>query len=370
MKTRGLSWGWTEWRPILFALLLGAGLATAAAAETRTAPGGSREGGRGASATARSATRVPPSGPSEAAVTHRSSSRGGGDTVSSSRPRGDSRHYRDSRYRRPGYRPHPRPGVRFSYSAYWPLWHYGVYLGWPYFNYWNDWFLYPTGVQQAQALGLGALDLDVSPERAHVYLDGQYLGVCDDYDGFPDYLWLEPGTYDLVFYLDGYRTVAHQVTVRSGVKLDFNDRMVPGESVRPEDLPSKSVERREERLRRDREAATAAGAVQGEREEAWRTRRESGYEPGAEPATPSEVLDARGEPGRLQLRVVPPDASVYLDGRFLGTGEDLARLHSSLLVDAGRHRLEIVRPGYESLRKEFTAAPGEEVVLDLQLEEE
>jgi len=42
----------------------------------------------------------------------------------------------------------------------------------------------------------------------------------------------------------------------------------------------------------------------------------------------------------------------------------------SLLVDAGRHRLEIVRPGYESLRKEFTAAPGEAVVLDLQLEEE
>ena len=36
-----------------------AGLATAAAAETRTAPGGSREGGRGASATARSANGWP-----------------------------------------------------------------------------------------------------------------------------------------------------------------------------------------------------------------------------------------------------------------------------------------------------------------------
>ena len=67
---------------------------------------------------------------------------------------------------------------------------------------------------------------------------------------------------------------------------------------------------------------------------------------------------------------MPADASIYLDGRFLGTGEELARLHSSLLVDAGSHRLQVVRPGYESVEKEFVAVAGEVVELKLKLDEE
>jgi hypothetical protein len=267
----------------------------------------------------------------------------------------------------PHYRGYPRVYPRY----YGPSWNYGIYWGWPYlYGSWGYPYHYPPAVYSGRAQGLGALDLDVNPERAQVFLDGQYLGVCDDFDGFPDYLWLEPGTYDLVFFHEGYRTVAHQVTVRTGLRIDFNDRMVPGEAVRPEDLPSKSVERREERLRRDREAAEEARAAQTARDEAWRTRRETTRRETGEPAAGADHLDVRSEPGRLQLRVVPADASIYLDGRFLGTGEELARLRSSLLVDAGSHRLEVVRPGYESVEKEFVAIAGEEVELRLELEEE
>ena len=88
---------------------------------------------------------------------------------------------------------------------------------------------------------LGALDLDVSPGRTQIYLDGQYVGIVDQYDGLPSYLLLEQGTYELVFYLDGYRTLVRRVTIIPGTKLGVKDSLEPGPSVRPEDLVSREL---------------------------------------------------------------------------------------------------------------------------------
>jgi hypothetical protein len=83
---------------------------------------------------------------------------------------------------------------------------------------------------------MGALDLDVSPGRTQVYLDGQKIGTADDFDGWPRYLRLPKGRYEIVFYLDGYKTLVRQVTVYPGLVIDVDDRMEPGASIRPEDL--------------------------------------------------------------------------------------------------------------------------------------
>ena len=82
----------------------------------------------------------------------------------------------------------------------------------------------------------GALDLDVSPGRTQVYIDGQYLGIVDRYDGWPSYLWLERGTYEIVFYLDGYRTLARRVTIQPELVIKLDDRLKPGPSIRPEEF--------------------------------------------------------------------------------------------------------------------------------------
>ena len=74
------------------------------------------------------------------------------------------------------------------------------------------------------------------------------------------------------------------------------------------------------------------------------------------------------EPGWVRFQVLPPDAAVYLDGRFLGNGHELARLHDDLVVAPGRHALEVVRPGYEAERREFTLEPGEVRVVDVKLQ--
>lgn len=279
-------------------------------------------------------------------------------------------------------------GVHYGYPWGWWPWYYGAYDSPHYRGY--------RGGGYYDEADMGALDLDVSPGRTEVHLDGQFLGTVDAFDGWPQYLWLDRGTYDLVLYLDGYRTVAKQITVYPGVVLDVGDRLEPGESVRPEDLVTKTHERRDARLEQDREMRDKAARDrldERERMEEWRERareRRGAREDDEDTEEVEEVdavdeptlgdrddrgddgdddrsLDARGEPGRVRLDVEPGDASIYLDGRFIGTGDDLAKLHSGLLVDAGEHRLAVVRPGRRSEEREFRVAAGQEVELEIEL---
>ncbi len=202
----------------------------------------------------------------------------------------------------------------------------------------------------------GALDFDVSPERAEIWVDGARIGVADDFDGFPNYLWLEKGTYDVAIYLPDFKTIARQYSIYPGLVIDVEDRLERGESVHPADLVPKSHERRDERLRRDREAQEEARRA-SEGAESW------------SPRSPrDESLDVRGEPARVRLDVLPEDASVYLDGRFLGTGRDLSRLRAGLLVDSGTHTLEVVRPGYAPSRRTIEVAAGSDQEVEVELE--
>jgi len=64
------------------------------------------------------------------------------------------------------------------------------------------------------------------------------------------------GTYDVAFYLDGYKTVARQISIYPGNVIDIDDRMESGPSVRPEDLATKTHERRDEASERGAGAGT------------------------------------------------------------------------------------------------------------------
>lgn len=250
----------------------------------------------------------------------------------------------------------PSIGIGWGYPWGHPWGGYGFYgygAGWGY----PGWGSYPV-VYPTAGLNYGALDLDVSPERAEIWIDGNLAGVADDFDGFPEYLWLEKGTYDVAIYLDGYKTLARQYSIYPGLVIDVEDRLEPGEAVHPSQLATTSHERRDERLRRDRERQEELGMVeQGE------------PRPLAPVEEPGE-LDARGEPGRLFLTVAPEDASVYLDGRFLGTGRELARLRAGLIVDPGEHTLQVVRPGREEQSRTFRIDAGRDLELGIELSED
>jgi hypothetical protein len=383
------------------AALLLAVLAPAAALADREEPrSASRE--RGASsgdrtAVPRSSTPSTPSTPSSPSA--RSPERGTSDPGSAARVpddrRGDRRDRAEDRHRHRGSDPwywhNPYyPYYSGWYGGYWSSIFWGHY-GWPWYypapygygyGDYGRYGGYGHYGRRASDFDLGALDLDVSPAKTEVYVDGEYLGRVDSFDGFPQYLWLEDGTYDLVLFREGYQTIARQVTVRPGIVMQVDHELERGESVRPENLGTKSHVRRDRRLRYEREAREGAGEMDDDEEEmkdeAEEQDADSGREAAAEAAEAaaeeagdgreSVRRDARTDPGRVRLEVRPEDASVYLDGRFLGTGSELGRLHSGLLVDRGEHRLAVVRPGYRQRELEFEVEAGEELELEVELE--
>jgi hypothetical protein len=253
----------------------------------------------------------------------------------------------------------------YGYGPYWGVWSswwwpYGPYRGYGY-RYYDD--RYDRDYDE----GYGALDLDVWPEEVEVYVDGERVGIADDFDGCPSFLWLPHGTYDVVFYHPGFRTLARQYSIYRGVIVDVEDRMERGEAVRPEDLPATSTINRDARMRRNEERAEAARA----REE-WRERRDRAADVTVEQVEDEDMAEAGAAErvARLHLRVTPADASVYLDGNFLGTGREMEQLSAGLVLTPGSHRLQVVRPGYESEDVSFDSDPGEALELRVDLEEE
>ncbi len=83
----------------------------------------------------------------------------------------------------------------------------------------------------AKQVGLGAVDLNVKPKKAEVYVDGEYEGLARNFDGYPAYLWLSEGVHQVVLFHNGRKTEAREFTVRKGEVIDFALRMQDGEAV-------------------------------------------------------------------------------------------------------------------------------------------
>jgi len=255
----------------------------------------------------------------------------------------------------------------WGYPYYWSPYRWGWWLGWSWwYPSWGYSYPYPYGYPQYGGgvyphggAALGALDTDVWPARAQIWIDGRYVGFVDQFDGFPRFLWLEKGTYDVVFYLEGYRTLARQYTVYPGLVIDVEDRLEPGESIHPTELAPAATPRADAREREEGERATAD-------EPEWERRVRADRETARGPDAAAADLDSGG---RLVLAVRPADAAVYLDGEFIGTAGELSDRPRGLAVELGGHELSVVRPGYAPRKIKFEVEAGDELTLDIDLEE-
>ncbi len=118
-------------------------------------------------------------------------------------------------------------GHHYRYSGY--GYGYGNYYG-------HSRYEIARTTLQAQAAGLGGVELNVRPRKAQVYVDGQRLGKAGNFDGFPGYLWLEKGTHELALYKDGYLTVVQELTIIPGAIQEVKLRLAPGKSVPPDEF--------------------------------------------------------------------------------------------------------------------------------------
>jgi hypothetical protein len=279
--------------------------------------------------------------------------------------------------RTPAERRHPRPGTgtgrrsAFYYGSpyyYSPYAHgfgyyspydrfYGGYYGYsPYYYsgyYGYSPYYYGYG-RSAYGYRTGSLRLLVEPREARVYVDGYYAGIVDDFDGIFQRLNLSPGRHEIALKLEGFRTyrvrvyvpldqtvkIHHRMDPGSGSEIDEATVGVPLDDARYDDRSddrsdnrSDDRDRYDERTRRDRD-------------------------------DPAYASPDSGEMGALRLEVQPADASVYVDGDFKGSARQLR----ALTLPAGRHRVEIVRPGFRTVEREVEIHPGRTTDLDVNLD--
>jgi hypothetical protein len=61
--------------------------------------------------------------------------------------------------------------------------------------------------------------------------------------------------------------------------------------------------------------------------------------------------------GAVRIKVTPRDAEVYVDGYFAGNVDDFDGVFQSLKVETGGHKIEIRKPGFESLQFDVHVQP-------------
>ena len=90
----------------------------------------------------------------------------------------------------------------------------------------------------AMMTGYGALNMDVKPGQAEVWVDGKFVAEAKDLDGYPSYLWLKEGVHHVVVYKGGYQRFEEDIEVQRGLKKDLRIRMDKGDSDSPGRRPA------------------------------------------------------------------------------------------------------------------------------------
>jgi hypothetical protein len=262
-------------------------------------------------------------------------------------------------------------------------WGWGWGWGWPgYYGYYGPGYerVYGPAAQWA------TIDTDVSPEEAQVYLDGRYIGIADDFDGYPDYLYLKPGRYRIEFRLEGYETLTRQVEARPGMTLDFTDKLHKIAGARQYgsyERPKQQGEVLRYYGKRRGSAAAIDPSSQPPESSVSAPEGDEDQAPPVETRAPARrpSRDQYGERGewrdsrssraeartRLRLNVEPSDAAVYVDNRFVGTAEEVNSLERGVSVSPGKHTVTVSRPGFRDKTSDVTVEQGRTETLEISL---
>lgn len=210
------------------------------------------------------------------------------------------------------------PGARvppYSYPTY------PTYPSYPWF-WFQYYYLYPNRYLPSPrwywpVTLSGRLRLEIDQKDASVYVDGYYVGIVDDFDGFFQHLTLSAGPHTIEVRKPGYVPLAVDVDIPIDQTVTYRDRMVVARPGETDILPA--------------------------------------------PLTGSEAADAasawQATPGDVRLEVTPKDAKVYVDGYYVGSVDDFDGRLQRLTVSAGPHHIVIQANGYEQLEVDLYVQP-------------
>jgi hypothetical protein len=119
----------------------------------------------------------------------------------------------------------------------WAYYGFGPYWG-PYYGPYGPWAQAGFNPGMAAAAGLGAIDVNVNPGTAEVWVDGGFVAEARDLGGSPNLLWLREGPHHVVVYKGGYRSFEENVAIPLGQKVNLKVHLDKGDSQPPGLRPS------------------------------------------------------------------------------------------------------------------------------------
>jgi hypothetical protein len=282
-----------------------------------------------------------------------------------------------------GYYPYYR-GFYRPYWAHRPYWGgfypygygfgYGYGYGYPAYGYYGGYGGY--GGYYGPYSYYGDVRAEVKPKEAKVYVDGAYVGNVDSYDGWWQRLQLPPGKHRIVFRTAGYVPYAVTIRVLPGQDVKIKQQMQPGEDVINErDMQLDESERDQDQGYNGYGNPQDQGPNQGYgNERPVPPQRDSydpyGWEKDRHSSQPPNDVAIEQDSNRitLVLKIVPNDATVYIDENYYGTADLNSSGQVQVLLPQGTHKIEIVRPGYESFTKEVQVDSQSQNTLDIVLQ--
>jgi len=236
-------------------------------------------------------------------------------------------------YHRSFYSPFYSP---FYFPFYSPFYYSPFYYSSSFYpSFYAQYPYRPYGWRQPVYDRSGSARLQVRPRNAQVFVDGYFVGLVDDFDGYLQRLHVPAGEHELQFYLEGYRTIREKVLFRPGTTLKVTHAMQPldpGEAAEPRPAPD------------------ANARVQ--------------HDPGR---YPSRQYAGRQQSnfGAVSIRVQPADAVVLIDGDEWDRPEGEERF----LIDLpeGPHRLEVRKDGFRTYTRTIDVRRGQTVTINVSL---
>jgi len=77
-------------------------------------------------------------------------------------------------------------------------------------------------VVAVRPVNYGSVDFNVEPQKSKVFVDGKYLGIADDFNGYPQTAKLSVGYHDIRVVAPDGRTEHRRIYVAAGQEFNFN----------------------------------------------------------------------------------------------------------------------------------------------------
>jgi len=205
-------------------------------------------------------------------------------------------------------------------------------------------FHFPADWDSEYSYGDYSIVLKVNPDDAHVLLNGKFIGEAYEFSTRASALKIRSARNELVIKKEGYLEEEIDLEKYSMRRLTITLELKPDRVMKRETVPADSGITPPPPPKEDK------GKVVKERE-----------------VPRGEVKSVvAGEFGRVVLEVSPVEASIYVDGKFWGIVPE-GGVINNFNLPKGKHRIEVVKPGYKTVQKNITVA-GKELKVMIKLE--